>query len=101
MSAESSYLSRHAAFWPSRVTPGIVPARVVVLVALCCLAASAQTAQPANSYAAAMAQTQPNTRILAIQDFLAHDSSSSRKIDALEVLVWGYKQIGNHQKASD
>ena len=48
-----------------------------------------------------MAQTQPNARILAIQDFLAHETNNPRKIDALEVLVWDYKQVGNHEKASD
>lgn len=48
-----------------------------------------------------MAQTRTNARILAMQDFLTHTSNSSRKIDALEVLVWDYRQVGDHQKASD
>jgi len=48
-----------------------------------------------------MAQTRSNERILAMQDFLEHNSSGPRKVDALEVLVWDYKQVGNHEKAGE
>src|SRR5438874_13553780 len=100
MSAESTYLSRRAVVRSSRVTARFIPA-VLLLFVFCSLPAIAQAAPSANSYAAAMAQAQPNTRILAMEDFLAHESSSPRKIDAFEVLVWDYKQVGNHQKAGE
>ena len=101
MAAESRFLPRPAASRPIRVTPGFPLALLLLLPSLACVTAIGQTAPSANSYEAAIAQTRPNDRILAMQDFLAHGDSSRRKIDALEVLVWDYQQVGNHQRADE
>src|SRR5260221_5055534 len=101
MSAHSSLvLFPCCAVRRSSVTAGFFHRLATTLVMLWGLACLGQTAKN-NGYADAMAQTRANARILVMQDFLTAGSQGATKIDALEVLVWDYKQIGNQQKASE
>jgi len=64
------------------------------------VAAQNTSADPANIYQQAVAEKQTNRRILALEQFVAAQSRGPRHVDALELLVWSYRQIGNQQKAS-
>jgi len=47
-----------------------------------------------------MEEKQTNSRILALENWQAQAGADALREDALEVLVWDYKQIGNQAKAS-
>jgi len=88
-----------AAFSPIPARPGTKLSLLIVIVAV--LSAFSAAENRPDLYAQAMAETRTNSRILGMQDFLASGNTGSRKLDALEVLVWDYKQLGNQQKASE
>jgi len=71
-----------------------------LLPALLCAAAFAQSSKP-DLYAKAMAEPRANARAFVMRDFLDTGNTEARRLDALEVLIWDYKQLGNQQKAAE
>ena len=66
------------------------------------MASLAQTrpTDPRVGYQKAMDEKQVNTRILALESWQSQAGADPLRDDAFEVLVWEYRQIGNHSKAS-
>ncbi len=74
---------------------------LLAIIVLTCFA-SAQTSNTSDieAYAAAMKQSSIADRITAMEHFLATADSGSLKTDALEVLAWDYRQMGNPPKSN-
>src|SRR4051794_28606869 len=53
-----------------------------------------------NSYQQAIEEKQISRRILALEQFASTQTNDPLRADAMELLVWNYKQIGNQQKAA-
>jgi tetratricopeptide (TPR) repeat protein len=75
-----------------------------LLVGLMLLLSAAALAQSSDineldRYSAAVKQAGTSDRIAALEHFVS-SASSSLKIDAMELLVWDYKQQGNHPQAT-
>lgn len=64
-----------------------------------CLAQTKQS-DPRAGYQTAMEEKQTNSRIVALESWQGQAASDPLRADALEVLVWDYKKIGNQSKAS-
>lgn len=72
-----------------------------LLMLLLPAAARAQSSEinELESYSSALKQESVNNRMAALEHFVS-SASSSLKIDAMELLVWDYKQQGNHPQAT-
>jgi hypothetical protein len=77
------------------------PCGLILLLAFVLPGLSFAQSEKPDLYAKAMSESRTNARVLAMQDFLSSGNTGSRKADALEVMVWDYKQLGNHQKAAE
>src|SRR3954468_7022801 len=77
------------------------PCGLILLLAFAVSGLSFAQSEKTDLYAKAMAESRINARMLAMQDFLSSGDTGSRKADGLEVMVWDYKQLGNHQKAAE
>jgi len=60
----------------------------------------AADADSAVKYQQAVSEKQTSRRILAFEEFISANPGDPLRADAMELLVWNYKQIGNQQKAS-
>src|SRR4051812_34074065 len=84
-------------------TLSAAPKKGLFLLLLFLTAAALAHAADGNSsakYQQAVAEKQTSRRILALEEFVSANPSDPLGADALELLVWNYKQIGNQQKAS-
>ncbi len=73
---------------------------LLLLISLSAARGQSTSSDPTAKYQQAVAETQTNRRILALEEYVSARPGGSLQVDALELLVWGYKQIGNQQKAS-
>src|SRR5437868_11324141 len=76
--------------------------RVALLLLFASAAAFGQssTKNPALIYQDAILEKQTSRRILALEQFASAHTSDPLRTDAMELLVWNYKQIGNQSKAA-
>src|SRR3954470_12210474 len=84
-------------------TLSVATKKGLFLLLLFLTAAALAHAADGNSsakYQQAVAEKQTSRRILALEEFVSANPSDPLGADAMELLVWNYKQIGNQQKAS-
>ena len=76
--------------------------RVLLLLLFASVAALAQSSSrnPALIYQEAILEKQTSKRILALEQFASTETADPLRADAMELLVWNYKQIGNQPKAA-
>jgi hypothetical protein len=76
--------------------------RVALLLLFASAAAFGQssTRNPTLVYQDAILEKQTGRRILALEKFVSSQAKDPLRVDAMELLVWNYKQIGNQQKAA-
>src|SRR3954449_13423287 len=93
------HLARALPLRPARPSRPLRSLLTFLSLSLVCLAQTKAT-DPRAGYQKAMEEKQTNSRILALENWQAQAGADALREDALEVLVWDYKQIGNQAKAS-
>src|SRR3954462_2367366 len=73
---------------------------LLLLLSMATAVTHAADADSAVKYQQAVSEKQTSRRILAFEEFISANPGDPLRADAMELLVWNYKQIGNQQKAS-